>query len=360
MQPNVAVIMINYKEYADRFLVESVASLNRQTYKNFTLYIADNVTTLETQMRLREIAPHAVVVGTFGNGWGHGNNVAAARAMQDGCEYLAFVNMDTYFHERWLEELVAAIVRDTKFGIVQSKVLLYPPVTPPPNDDPTQRKINSVGNVLHYLGFGYCIGYNDLASNYTKTEPQPVGITSGVAMIMRATTFVEVGKCNEEYFMYHDDIELAMKVKFLGLKLMLAPKSMVYHKYEFSRSVRLLYYMERNRFMVLFTFFNIPTLVLIAPMLLCMEVGMWYYAIKTDWVKTKWDVTKWLFMPSTWNMIKRDRAKLALLRRVDDKDLLKDMTGEINFQEINNPLLQHVANPLFKTYFKFLRVVVRW
>ncbi len=354
MVNKVGVILINYKDYATRFLSDCRDSLYVQTYPRdrFNVYIVDNATSGETRAEIASLYPQAVVIGTDGNGWGHGNNVGMRRAFDDGCDAVVLANMDTIFDAHWLEELLTVAGRGD-VGIAQSKVVLYPP-----RDG--MFYLNSTGNLFHFLGFGFTRDYNVPAASYTDEAVTDIGYASGVALCIRKDVARRVGFCDEYYFMYHDDIELSLKVKLVGLHVVLAPRSVVYHKYEFNRSIRQLYYMERNRYLMLFTFLKPLTLLLIFPALLFMECGMWLFAVAHGWTSTKWLVTLYFFTPSAWRYIFAARKKLCALRTISDRALLRDAVGKVEFQEIDNPLLRYAGNPMMNAYWQIARRLLVW
>ena len=70
--------------------------------------------------------------------------------------------------------------------------------------------------------------------------------------------FLESGGFDEDFFIYGDDAELGLKLRFLGYKCMYVPHAVVYH--HGSRgcgpySLRKLYLIERNRIWVMLKFF---------------------------------------------------------------------------------------------------------
>lgn len=354
MTPKVGIVLINYRDYADRFLVECRDSLRLQNYPSsqFTVYIVDNVTNKETQERLHILYPEAFVVPTEGNGWGHGNNLGAETAFADGCGAVVFANMDTIFEVSWLSELVKVGERDD-VGIAQSLVVLHPPKE-------GKDYLNSTGNVVHFLGFGYCENYGVAVEQFKQEEISDIGYASGVALYIRKEVFQKVGGCDEQYFMYHDDLELSLKVKSVGLRVVLAPKSIVRHKYEFNRSVKQLYYIERNRYITLLTFYKIPTLLLSAPAFLFMEMGMWAYAIKSGWFKIKFSIFVYFCRVSSWKKILDARKKIQTKRIISDGELLRCAKGRIEFQKIENPVLKYVANPILNAYWTVAKKLIIW
>ncbi|MBI4779027.1 glycosyltransferase [Candidatus Falkowbacteria bacterium] len=354
MAKKVAVIMINYKKYADRFLQESYDSLLKLNYprSDYKIYVVDNLTSLETQAKIKELAPEAELVLSDGNGWGYGNNAGAAQAIKDGFDdYFYFVNMDTVFHPDSLIEAVKAALSDQKIGIVQSKLLLHPPVN-------GRYMLNSKGNRLTYLGFAYCAG--DGKEDDAGEEITDIVSASGAALLITREVFLKIGKCDESYFMYHDDVELSFKAKLLGLRLVLAPKSIVYHKHEFSRSIRQLYSIERNRFKFLFEFYKLPTLLVILPAFLFMELGMMPYEIINGWFLTKLKVYGYFLNPKNLAATLKKRRAVQATRKISDKAMLNGMVGIIDFQQINNPVLKYVANPIFNFYWRAAKKIIIW
>lgn len=355
----VGIVLVNYKDYAKNFLDECRDSLRTQTFsKELTnVYIVDNASSEETRSYLKQEYPEAVIVPREDGNYAAANNAGIKKAREDGCEYFVIVNMDVKLDDRWLEELVTAIKSDNKIGFVQSLLLLYPQT----EEEWKAPKINSVGNVSHYLGFGFTRGYDEPASNYPEQDLQEIkGYSSGCSFITSKEVLDKIGDYDEEYYMYHDDLEMSWRLKLAGYKIMLAPKSLVYHKYEFARSVRMLYYMERNRFLAIYSYYKWPTLFLFMPALIFMELGMWAYATLNGWLSTKLKV-KWYFCQvSTWRHIFKVRKKIKTIRKVRDKDLIKNFSGKIEFQEIANPLLKYVANPILNFYFKVVSKLIFW
>ncbi|MEA2088871.1 MAG: glycosyltransferase family 2 protein [Patescibacteria group bacterium] len=349
MDKKIAIIMINYKYYAKRFLKKSYESLTELNYpkENYRVYVVDNVTTPETINLCKKLAPEAVIVPSKGNGWGHANNVGARKAIEDEFDdYFFFVNMDTEFHFDFLTEAVKAYESDEKIGIVQSKILLHPPVN-------EEYMLNSKGNSITFLGFGYCAG--DGKKDDTGDKIIDIISAAGAGLLISKKLFLKAGMCDESYFMYHDDIELSFKIKLMGYRLVLAPKSIIYHKHEFGRAIMQIYYMERNRLRFLLEFFEIKTLLIIFPAWLFMEIGMLPYSILNKWFLTKLKVYYYFLNPKNIFLIYKKRKFVQNLKKINDRKIIKGMVGVIDFQQIENPVLKYIANPIFNLYWKAVK-----
>lgn len=349
--------MVGFRDYVDRYLLECRDSLRDQDYPKdlMNVYIIDNCS-INNCAFIKENFPEAKFAERQDGNYAAANNLGLKMAMDDGCDYFVIANMDTKFSRSWISELVKAMKSDSKIGIAQSKMLLYPK-----NEEEWKvAKINSLGNIMHFLGFGFTSGYGE-ADRQIEGYPEIKGYASGCSYITSREVLDKIGLYDEEYWMYHDDIEMSWRVKLAGYKIVLAPKSVMYHKYEFSRSVRMLYYMERNRYLVMFQYYRLPTLLLLAPAILGMELGMIAFSIANGWFKdTKLKVLGYFFRLDTWRKIFAKRKEVAKFRAVNDGLIVRHFEGRVLFQEIENPILKYIANPIFDMYWRIARAIIFW
>ncbi|MEK7512527.1 MAG: glycosyltransferase family 2 protein [Patescibacteria group bacterium] len=371
----VAVILINYKDYAERFLSECRDSLRIQSYlkEDFTVYIIDNASNENSLKYLKESYPEAKVFPRNDGNYSAANNLGIKKAIEDGFELFVIANMDTKFDQNWLKELVSAAQSDEKIGLAQSLILLYPKNEKEKNNP----RINSLGNSLHYLGFGFTDGYGrtlkgpfDATSTYAtatadeqgdKNEVEDIkGYASGCSLIIKKEVLDKIGFYNEEYYMYHDDIELGWRAKLAGYKIALAPRSIVYHKYEFSRSVRMFYYMERNRYLVMLHFYQVPTLILLLPIIMIMDMGIWFFSVLNGQAATKLKVCQYFLKLDTWSKIKAIRREVKKFRSLKDIEIINNCVAEILFQEVASPALKYIGNPLCRLYFRMVKKLISW
>jgi GT2 family glycosyltransferase len=330
-------------------------SLRAQDYpaELIKVYIIDNAATAESADYLRTNYPEAIILPRPDGNYTAANNLGFQQAIQDGCDYLVTVNMDTEARPGWLSELVRALELNPEAGIAQSKILLYPR-----NEaEKIQPKINSLGNIIHFLGFGFTDGYGQ-PDREISGYPEIKGYASGCSFIIRREAFQKIGGYNEEFYMYHDDLELSLKVKLAGYKIILAPRSVIFHKYEFSRSVNMLYYMERNRYATIFSFYPLYLLVLIGLPALIMDLGLLLYSAFRGWFKTEWKIYVYFCRPKSYERIDVERRKLKRLSVVPFAQLARDFSGRIEFQEIANPVLQYLVNPLFNLYWSLIKKII--
>jgi len=355
----VAIILVNYKDYVNRFLLECRDGLRAQNYdhQDYQVYIVDNASSEESRSFIAINYPEAKIIPRTDGNYSAANNAGIAQAIKNGFELFAIVNMDTRFDPNWLVELVFAVNSKPTVGIAQSKILLNP------KDDleALDPFINSVGNIMHYLGFGYTGGLGQKNSRFQEEEIKEIGgYASGCSLITKKEVLDKIGWYDEEYYMYHDDIELGWRAKLAGYRIVLAPRSIIYHKYEFSRSIRMFYYMERNRYLVMFSFYKLPTIIAILPMMIFMEAGMILYSIINRRLGVKLSTGKYFLRPACWRHIREVRRRLRTFRQKKDKEIMADFSGEILFQEVASPLLKYIANPITKAYWLLIKKIIFW
>jgi hypothetical protein len=111
--------------------------------------------------------------------------------------------------------------------------------------------------------------------------------------------------------------------------------------------------MERNRYGVMLMFFRWPTLLLLLPMALVLEIGLWLFALKGGWWKERVKVYQYWLKSSSWKLWLEKRKNIQSIRKIKDRDLLGIAVTGIYFQEkaMENPLLKYFGNPIMSIYY---------
>ncbi len=363
MKNNIVVVVLTYN--GKKYLPDLFASLSTTTYHaEWRVVVVDNASTdgtaewllnYESGIRNNGRDPlHNslfIIHNSTNTGFAEGNNVGIRKALADGAEYVVLLNQDTVVEPDWLTHLVEAAEEDKKVGAVQARLMLWD----------KKDIVNSLGNEIHFLGFGYSGGYGETYNLKPITYNLPeITYASGATVLYRAKALLNVGLFDASLWMYHEDLDLGWRLWRAGWKNVLASSSVVYHKYEFSRSITKYYYMERNRFLVLLENYSWRTFLLIFPALIVMELGLFLKAIVSGWGMEKLRAYAYFFHLTTWRMIAREcRAKQKPFRR-PERELLLRFTGVIAFQDIQSPVLTYIVNPLLQIYWRILRSVIWW
>lgn len=349
MSEKVALILINYKDYAKKYLVECLEGIRQQDYTgHLRLFIVDNESSIETLDYLRKLAPEAEIIANKNNdGFAKGNNDALKMAMALDYDYAVLLNMDTVITKNCVSELVKVALANNQAGAIQARLMLHPETD----------LVNSLGNTTHFLGFGYCLGYRDKMDE-NKLSVQKIMYPSGAAVLFKISALREVGLFDEVFWMYNEDQDLGWRLWLSGYTCVLAPLAVVYHKYEFSKSISKYYWMDRNRILAIWKNYKLLTLVLIFPAFVIMELGLVLFAWKGGWLKEKFKVWAYFLKLSTWNYIIKARSEIQSKRQVPDYKLLPMFSGRIWYQEVGDWKLR-LVNPFFASYFWLVKIIIK-
>lgn len=319
------------------------------------LVIVDNASHDDTVAYIAEHMPSAHIIQNTENKGFVACNQGMQYALDHGAGYVFLANQDLMFGEGWLDPLICVMDADKTIAAAQSKMMMHP----------QRDTINSCGNALHYLGFGYTKGYLQKEIAYACNQIIDVAYCSGAAVMVAASALRHVGMFDESFFMYHEDSDLCWRFRLTGYRCVIAPESKVYHAYEFSRSIQKFYFIERNRILILLKNYRLRTLLLLFPIFLFWECGMLCYSICAEFfrkkslgLKEKIAVYGYFFSARHLRILREERKKVQKLRKISDREATKLFTTKIVFQDMQNPLIRYIANPISTVYWKVVRIFI--
>ncbi|MBU0722301.1 glycosyltransferase family 2 protein [Patescibacteria group bacterium] len=364
MNKRIAIITLNWQDYAKKYLAEYIDSIKKQDYAGeMKIFITDNESTEESYEYVRNILMEQntnnfeIIRNKNNDGFAKGNNDCIKLAMAQGFDYIILFNIDMVVKSECVSKMVEAVeIQPTQVGAVQARIMLWQ----------EKEKINSLGNVTHFLGFGYASGYREeyvrLPSRHeheASRNDDEICYPSGAAVLFTRQVLEKVGLFDEEFWMYNEDQDLGWRIWLAGFSCVLARQAVVYHKYEFCRSIKKYYWMDRNRIVVILKNYRFATLLLIAPAFLVMEIGLILFALKGGWFKEKINVYKYFLKLKNWRHIMSERKKIQSARILSDKNIIKLFSGKIWYQEIGDARLK-AANMIFNVYWKIIKVLIVW
>jgi|JI8StandDraft_1071087.scaffolds.fasta_scaffold00071_38 GT2 family glycosyltransferase len=363
-QPKIGIIYLTYATQKwERDIVNAMTSLEKISYPKDSIELI----CVESKSNREPVKPWferewmpksnqnlpSITYLDFTNeslGFAANNNRGLAKAKELGCDYVYLLNQDADVAPNFLEPIVARMEGDKSIGIAQSLILL--------GED--RDRVNTVGNAYHFLGFGYSRGYKwttEQARAFYKeerlTNPDlEIAYTSGAGMMVRVAALEDRPLFDEDFFMYHEDTEASFMMRIQGKKIVVVPESVIYHWYEFSKSMTKFFWMERNRYAVMFMYLKPWTLFLISPFLIGMEFVLCLFSLARGWWPEKKKVYQELVSKSYWEWVNRRRVEIQRLSKIDDRELSRLFVSEILFQDDSAkiPLLEHVGNPVMKMY----------
>jgi GT2 family glycosyltransferase len=259
MSPKVYIILVNYNGYPNTIeCLESVLKLN---YETFDVIVVDNSTddsfkmfknwsreTVSIQTAFSDIVlPYVnkpvdcifAHEGDFVNfteekgslifvksnenrGFAAGNNLALQLIKDSKYDYVWLLNNDTVVERDSLLELVkAAESSASKTGMWGSKLLMY--------YEP--RLLQGVGGYYNkWLGRVKEIGFREEDNGQWDNDSFSFDYVIGAAMFVCREFIEDVGLMEEDYFLYYEELDWAIRGKQKGWSLAFSPKSRVFHK----------------------------------------------------------------------------------------------------------------------------------
>lgn len=212
-QPTVSVVIVNWngKGYIERCL----DALQRQSLPPLEVIVVDNASSDGSAELVARAYPWVRLIRSKKNlGFAGGCNVGWHSARG---EFVATLNPDTEPSPGWLEALVASLAGDSGVGMAASLMLFA--------DRPAI--INSAGIVLDVLG----IAWDRLGGCPASRAKEPCGVLgpSGGAALYRRELLKQLGGFDETYFMYLEDVDLALRAQLRGWRCAYVPEATVLH-----------------------------------------------------------------------------------------------------------------------------------
>ncbi|MBI1746651.1 MAG: glycosyltransferase [Acidobacteria bacterium] len=183
---------------------------------NYEVLVVDNGSTDETPAMLASYKTRVRLIR-------NDTNLGFAQACNQGAraargEYFVFLNNDTLPQPGWLDELVALIEKEPQAGIIGSK-LLYP------ND--TVQHAGVIFSESRRLPYHIYRNFDKNHPAVSRVREYPA--VTAACMLVKRSVFFEAGLFDENYMNCYEDVDLCLKVRELGYKILYNPRSVVYH-----------------------------------------------------------------------------------------------------------------------------------
>jgi len=107
------------------------------------------------------------------------------------------------------------------------------------------------------------------------------------ALVVRRAAWDHVGGFDERYFMYGEDLDLALRLWLSGFGVGLVPAAHVEHDYEFAKGERKWLLLERNRWWTVLSDYPAGLLIPLLPALLGAEAALLLVAARGGWLRAK-------------------------------------------------------------------------
>ena len=143
--------------------------------------------------------------------------------------------------------------------------------------------MSSAGGVLHFTGLAWA----GAAGRPRGTAAERLGFLSGACLVLERERFLELGGFAEDYFLYHEDVDLSLRILLAGGTLGVCTGAVVDHEYDFDKGPAKWRHLERNRWATIVRTYPAALLVLVLPALAVVELAVLAAAVRGGWWRQK-------------------------------------------------------------------------
>jgi len=217
-----AIVILNWngKTFLEKFLGTLIKNTNPEIAD---IVVADNNSSDDSMVFIRNNFPSIRTIILDKNyGFAGGYN----RGLKDiEAEYFLLLNSDIEVPENWLDPLIETMENDSSIGVCGPKLLAY-------NNKTSFEYSGASGGFIDTFAYPFCRGrifekcetdsgqYNDIFDCFW---------ISGAALMIRSELFFNAGGFDDKFFAHQEEIDLCWRVQNLGYRVVIQPKSFVYH-----------------------------------------------------------------------------------------------------------------------------------
>jgi GT2 family glycosyltransferase len=216
-------------------------------------------------------------------------------------------------------------------------------------------RVNSWGNPVHFTGIVWAGGHGRPVA-----EAPPAGevvALSGACLAIPLRNWRQAGGFEDRLFMYHEDVDLSIRLRMGGGTLGIEPAAVVAHDYEFgSSSEHKWRWLERNRLAFLVRDYPAPLLFLLTPALLATELALLAVSARAGWGRQKLaaDLEAMRWLPR----LLRERRRIQRERAVGSAEFASWLSADLD-----SPFIAGAARSLpvrlgLRTYWSLVRLLL--
>jgi N-acetylglucosaminyl-diphospho-decaprenol L-rhamnosyltransferase len=215
-------------------------------------------------------------------------------------------------------------------------------------------RINSAGNPVHFTGIVWAGGHGRPIEEAPAACEVPA--LSGACLAIPRRTWEEVGGFPDEFFLYHEDVDLSLRLRLAGGVLGIEPSAVVDHEYEFGAREHKWRWLERNRWAFLVRVYPASLLVLLAPALLATELALLAASFAGGWGRQKLaairQATLWL------PRLLRERRQIQKARTVSAAEFASWLSADLDSPFIPAAARSAPVRLLLRGYWRAVRLLL--
>jgi GT2 family glycosyltransferase len=297
------------------------------------LIVVDNDSSDGTSGAVRELAPGANVIEAGSNlGFAAGCNLGARYA---STPLLLFLNPDAIPLEGFLDAIASPLADGRGWAAWQGLVTAE-----------GGRVINTRGGVVHFTGIAWAGGAGEPLDAIGAGGPDPAersrngapggassssvepGFVSGACLAIPRAEFDRLGGFAEDYFLYHEDVDLSLRARLDGGRLGVAEGARVDHDYAFAKGQVKWRRLECNRWATIIRTYPTTLLALVLPGLVLTELALIPISIAGGWFGSK--LGAWCDLARSAARLARQRRRIQATRTVRAGEFAAALTADLD------------------------------
>jgi GT2 family glycosyltransferase len=214
LNPTISIILVtwNSKDY----LPKCLSALSKQTFRDFEVIVVDNGSTdglLNGFEKQIPDFPVRIERLTSNLGFATANNLGARLARG---QWLALLNADAFPEPEWLACLLEAAKRYPNASFASRQLQANTP-----------GYLDGEGDAYHISGLGWRRNYGHPVQE--KSEIEEIFSPCAAAALYPRQVFLDAKGFDEDYFSYHEDVDLGFRLRLKGLRCFYVPTAVVHH-----------------------------------------------------------------------------------------------------------------------------------
>ena len=214
----VAVIIVNWKKYD--ITSSCIESILHSTNSNFKIILVDNESDNKKVKKLKYRNEIKIIQNKKNEGFSKANNIGIDYALKNNYDYTILINNDTIVEKNLIEVLLKT-AQAKNLSVVQPLILKY-----------NSKVIWNAGGRINYF-FGNFITRKKVGNSLNSSHELTEWLT-GCCCLFKTKIFKEIGKLDESFFAYYEDVDFSLRLKKHGYEIGFTSKTHVYHYESFS------------------------------------------------------------------------------------------------------------------------------
>lgn len=226
---NLSIVIVNYN--VRHFLIKCLESIYKSKKNNFEIevIVVDNASVDGSTAVVRELYPQVTLIENL-------SNVGFAKANNQGFQiakgqYILALNPDTIIQEDTLSISLGYLLNNLDCGVCGVKMIDGSGAYLPESKRGLPTLWNSFCKFSGLTSFfphsksfsGYYMGH------LSEDNVHDVEVLCGAFMLFRSDVLKRIGGFDEDYFMYGEDIDLSLKFKNEGYRVVYLPTTRIIH-----------------------------------------------------------------------------------------------------------------------------------